>query len=125
MADAVNAKIVEQGNKIRQLKADKAAKDAIQAEVKVLLALKADYKSLTGQDWKPDAAPAAAPAAAAPKETPYTGGGFTEDEKKTLSAAAAAALDIKIAAVGDHIRKLKADKAEKPAIETEVKVRSS
>jgi hypothetical protein len=31
--------------------------------VKTLLELKAEYKKVTGQDWKPDAAPPATPAA--------------------------------------------------------------
>ena len=43
MAD-VDAQIAAQGEKIRQLKAAKAAKDAIEPEVKTLLALKAKYK---------------------------------------------------------------------------------
>jgi hypothetical protein len=38
------AQIAAQGEKIRQLKAAKAAKDAIEPEVKILLALKAKYK---------------------------------------------------------------------------------
>ena len=57
MADAVNEKIIAQGNKVRELKGNKADKAAIKAEVDVLLALKAEYKSLTGQDWKPGATP--------------------------------------------------------------------
>jgi hypothetical protein len=43
MADT-EAQIAAQGEKIRQLKASKAAKEAIEPEVKVLLALKAKYK---------------------------------------------------------------------------------
>ena len=119
MADAVNENIVAQGNKIRQLKADKAPKDAVGEEVKTLLSLKAEYKSLTGQDWKPAAA---APQPSAPKETPYAGGGFTDEQKKALETAAAEALDIKIADVGEHIRKMKAGKADKAAVGEEVKV---
>ena len=34
--------------------------------MKELLALKADYKEVTGQDWKPGAAAAPAPVAASP-----------------------------------------------------------
>ncbi len=38
-------------------------KDVIDLEVKKLLELKAEYKKVTGQDWKPDAAPPATSAA--------------------------------------------------------------
>ena len=48
MADAVNEKIVAQGNQVRELKAAKAGKPEIKAAVDVLLALKAEYKSLAG-----------------------------------------------------------------------------
>jgi hypothetical protein len=41
------------GDYIRKIKAEKASKDQIQTEVKVLLVLKNLYKSKTGQDWKP------------------------------------------------------------------------
>ena len=43
MAD-IDAKIKAQGDKIRELKAVKSAKDVIEPEVKVLLALKAEFK---------------------------------------------------------------------------------
>jgi bifunctional glutamyl/prolyl-tRNA synthetase len=46
-----------QGNKVRDLKTSKADKSAIDAEVKSLLSLKAEYKTITGTDWKPNAAP--------------------------------------------------------------------
>merc|ERR1719330_1237188 len=63
-AAALNDKITAAGDKVRDLKAAKAAKDVIGEHVKVLLALKAEYKAATGQDWKPGAsAPVAAPAA--------------------------------------------------------------
>lgn len=54
-ADELNAKIVQQGNVVRDLKSQKAEKAKVEAEVKQLLALKAEYKTLTGKDWKPDA----------------------------------------------------------------------
>lgn len=47
--------IAAQGDKVRELKAKKADKSAVDAEVKILLDLKTEYKSLTGQDWKPRA----------------------------------------------------------------------
>jgi WHEP-TRS domain len=56
------AKIDAQGLKIRELKTAKAAKEAIQPEVDKLLALKAEYKTLTGKDFGAPANP--------PKEEP-------------------------------------------------------
>ena len=52
MADAetLKSKIDAQGNKVRELKTGGGAKEQIDAEVKVLLELKAQYKALTGED---------------------------------------------------------------------------
>ena len=69
---------------------------AIDAAVKTLLALKADYKKATGKDWKPGATPpgaAAAPAA--------SGGKSAQD------------LDKEITDAGNKVRQLKSDKAAK------------
>lgn len=66
--------------------------DQVDAAVKQLLALKAEYKQLTGQEYKPGAAPA---------------------QKSTVAAAAATDLHEKVAAQGDVVRKLKAEKAPK------------
>ena len=52
----VDGKIKAQGDKVRQLKTDKAEKAEIEAAVKTLLELKAEYKAATGKDWKPPAA---------------------------------------------------------------------
>ncbi len=41
----------------------------IEKEVKTLLELKAEYKKATGEDWKPDAAPAVASASAPVPQT--------------------------------------------------------
>ncbi|CAH0391735.1 unnamed protein product [Bemisia tabaci] len=46
-------KIQVQGDKIRILKADKADKAAITAEVQILLGLKEEFKKATGLEWKP------------------------------------------------------------------------
>ena len=48
MAD-IEARIAGQGDKIRELKTSKAAKDVIQPEVAKLLALKAEFKAATGE----------------------------------------------------------------------------
>jgi len=104
MAD-LDAQIKAQGDKVRELKAAKASKDAVTAEVKVLLELKAKYKEATGNDWKPGAAAAAAPAAA-----------------PAAAAGKAAELNEKIKQQGDAVRKLKSEKAAKDAVEAAVKV---
>ncbi|XP_076096577.1 bifunctional glutamate/proline--tRNA ligase-like isoform X2 [Mytilus galloprovincialis] len=101
----INNKIAAQGDKVRQLKSDKAAKADIDTAVKALLALKADYKTATGSDWKPGCVPAstgAAPAAA-------SNGGAAVD------------INDKISAQGDKVRQLKSDKASKADIDVAVK----
>ena len=49
----INAAVAAQGDLVRKLKADKAAKADIDEAVKKLIALKADFKAATGIDWKP------------------------------------------------------------------------
>lgn len=56
-------KIGQQGNVVRDLKTQKTDKAKVDAEVKVLLDLKAQYKALTGADWKPEGGAASAPRA--------------------------------------------------------------
>jgi bifunctional glutamyl/prolyl-tRNA synthetase len=60
----IQAKITNQGDLVRKLKAEKAAKADVDEAVKGLLALKQEFKSATGQDWKP-AQPAAPKASSA------------------------------------------------------------
>ncbi|XP_073950702.1 glutamyl-prolyl-tRNA synthetase isoform X2 [Choristoneura fumiferana] len=105
---AVLQQITVQGDKIRKLKTDKAAKLVIDAEVKSLLSLKEQYKTLTGTPWTVNAvAPAAAPVKT---EITMNGG----DEK-------AVALAAEVAKQGEVVRDLKAKKADKAAIDAEVK----
>merc|ERR1712013_182666 len=99
----LGAAVSAQGDLVRKLKADRAAKPDIDEAVKKLLALKADYKSATGNDWKPGAA--AAPAAAKSGEGAPQGG----------------ELGAKVAAQGELVRKLKADKKPKEEIDAAVK----
>lgn len=54
-AQSLDKQIQAQGDKIRTLKSNKAAKDVLDPEIKLLLQLKADFKSATGQEWKPAA----------------------------------------------------------------------
>lgn len=67
-ATQLSAQIAQQGTVVRDLKTQKADKAKIDAELKTLLSLKATYKELTGQDWKPEGGDAAsAPRSRAPK----------------------------------------------------------
>lgn len=94
-SNALHKKISAQGDKVRELKSAKAPKDAITSEVNILLSLKSEYKTLTGEEWKPQAAP-------------------TPDNKEVD------ALDQKIIAQGDKVRQLKSEKAAKNIINSEV-----
>ncbi|XP_050551490.1 bifunctional glutamate/proline--tRNA ligase isoform X15 [Spodoptera frugiperda] len=104
-ASELNEQITKQGDLVRSLKSAKAEKAKVDEAVKALLDLKAKYKAATGQDWKPGASPAAAPQ----KQSE------TDDSKQV------ALLLKQIAAQGDKVRKVKADKAEKNVIDVEVK----
>ncbi|CAK8692627.1 unnamed protein product [Clavelina lepadiformis] len=46
-------KVTAQGDTVRKLKSEKASKEKVEAAVKVLLSLKAEYKQATGTDYKP------------------------------------------------------------------------
>lgn len=100
----INEKINLQGESVRNLKAQKAAKGDIDAAVKILLALKAEYKTATGSEWKPGQAPAAAPA----KSAPSVGQVSDTNEKINLQ--------------GEVVRNLKAQKAAKGDIDAAVKI---
>merc|ERR1740128_158389 len=103
-AGDLDSAITAQGDLVRKLKADKAAKADIDGAVKKLLALKADYKAATGQDWKPGAAPPATKASSPP-----------------ASGGSAADINTAITAQGDIVRKLKTEKANKADIDLAVK----
>jgi len=95
--DALDKQVTEQGNKVRQLKTDKADKATVDEAVKTLLDLKAKYKAATGSDWKPGAHKPASPAASA--------GGSSADD-----------LDKQVTEQGNKVRQLKSDKADKAAV---------
>uniref|UniRef100_A0A182IPC6 Bifunctional glutamate/proline--tRNA ligase n=1 Tax=Anopheles atroparvus TaxID=41427 RepID=A0A182IPC6_ANOAO len=103
--DTLNVKITEQGNLVRDLKAKKAAKAEIDAAVKTLLDLKAQYKAATGSDYKPGVAPAAA-------ATPQPTAGTPTNADK---------LNAQITEQGNLVRDLKASKAPKPEVDGAVK----
>ncbi|XP_058116376.1 bifunctional glutamate/proline--tRNA ligase [Anopheles ziemanni] len=105
-ADALNAQITEQGNLVRDLKAQKAPKADVDGAVKTLLDLKAQYKAATGSDWKPGAAPSVAAAA-----TPPPAAGASNAE----------VLNTKITEQGNLVRDLKTKKAPKADIDGAVK----
>ena len=66
--EELDAQIAACGAKIRDLKAAKAAAEDVKKCVAELLALKAEYKTATGNDWKPPAS--AGGAAATPSPAP-------------------------------------------------------
>lgn len=108
----LDAKITEQGNLVRKLKSEKAAKNVIGDEVKVLLALKEEYKKVSGKDWKP-------------AESPNKDDNEPSSTTVTVTSSSpvnpqVAEIESKIKEVGDKIRQLKADKADKNVISAEV-----
>ena len=118
----INSKIVTQGNLIRELKAKKADKAEIGEAVKVLLALKADFKAACGIDWKPDVEVPSSKKDNVQGETVVLDGNPSIDVVNALKDAAAEGLDIKIKTCGDLIRRLKLENTGKEVIEQEVKV---
>ncbi|XP_042340094.1 bifunctional glutamate/proline--tRNA ligase isoform X2 [Plectropomus leopardus] len=92
--------VAQQGELVRKLKAEKAPKDQVDAAVKQLLALKAEYKQATGQEYKPGAAPV---------------------QNSPSPAPAATGLYEKVADQGELVRKLKAEKAPKDQVDAAVK----
>ncbi|XP_027497132.1 bifunctional glutamate/proline--tRNA ligase isoform X6 [Corapipo altera] len=101
-------RVSAQGDIVRDLKAKKAAKEDIDKAVKQLLTLKAEYKEKTGQEYKPGNPPVSIPAQSSKLET-----SGTLDSK---------ALYDKVAAQGEVVRKLKAEKASKDQIDEAVKL---
>ncbi|XP_046685858.1 LOW QUALITY PROTEIN: bifunctional glutamate/proline--tRNA ligase-like, partial [Homalodisca vitripennis] len=106
--EALNQSIVSQGNKVRQLKSEKAPKDVINAEVQQLLELKKEYKKSTGTEWKPQETVSAP---SKQNSTAENSGG--ELVAKIVS---------DITAQGDAVRTLKSKKADKATVDKEVKV---
>jgi bifunctional glutamyl/prolyl-tRNA synthetase len=99
--DKLLSKISEQGDKVRQLKSEKAPKAVIDSEVKLLLALKSEFKSVTGEDWQLGLQPTTVDTAS---------GEMSGDQ-----------LSCKIIEQGNIVRKLKAEKAAKVIVDAELK----
>ncbi|XP_076011602.1 bifunctional glutamate/proline--tRNA ligase isoform X2 [Genypterus blacodes] len=103
-ATALHEKVSVQGEVVRKLKGEKSPKDQVDAAVKELLALKAEYKQQTGQDYKPGAPVPAKPAP-------------TQSGPPQL----AQGLFSKVAQQGDLVRKLKSEKAPKEQVDEALK----
>ncbi|KAM9273150.1 bifunctional glutamate/proline--tRNA ligase isoform 4-T4 [Cariama cristata] len=101
-------KVSAQGDIVRDLKAKKAAKEDIDKAVKQLLALKAEYKEKTGQEYKPGNPPVSVTEQSSKLEI-----SGTLDNK---------ALYDKVAEQGELVRKLKTEKAPKEKIDEAVKI---
>uniref|UniRef100_A0A8C4V7G0 Bifunctional glutamate/proline--tRNA ligase n=1 Tax=Falco tinnunculus TaxID=100819 RepID=A0A8C4V7G0_FALTI len=101
-------RVSAQGDTVRDLKAKKAPKEDIDKAVKQLLALKAEYKEKTGQEYKPGNPPVS----------------VTEQSSKleTSGTLNSKALYDKVAEQGEVVRKLKAEKAPKDEIGAAVEV---
>merc|ERR1712183_99032 len=111
-AERVQDQIVQQGDKIRLLKADKATKDQLKPEIDVLLKLKGEYKELTGSDYQPPAQQ--------PKKN-------SQEKKENTPPAPTVALSPeaekvkdKIVQQGDKIRQMKQDKVGMDKLKPEI-----
>uniref|UniRef100_A0A8B9G0V9 Glutamyl-prolyl-tRNA synthetase 1 n=1 Tax=Amazona collaria TaxID=241587 RepID=A0A8B9G0V9_9PSIT len=105
---AIYNRVSAQGDVVRDLKAKKAAKEDIDKAVKQLLALKAEYKEKTGQEYKPGNPPVS----------------VTEQSSKLESSGTvdSKALYDKVAEQGEVVRKLKAEKAPKVKTYCNIKI---
>lgn len=101
LIDLDNA-ITIQGDLIRDLKAKKSPKAAIDEHVKKLLALKENYKKVSGKNWEPKP--------------------LSTVQKVQPSALNEAEFYDKVSEQGEKVRRLKSEKAEKSVVETEVKL---
>uniref|UniRef100_A0A3Q3RSZ4 Bifunctional glutamate/proline--tRNA ligase n=1 Tax=Mastacembelus armatus TaxID=205130 RepID=A0A3Q3RSZ4_9TELE len=104
-------RVAQQGELVRKLKAEQAPKDQVDAAVKQLLALKAEYKQQTGQDYKPGTQP---PANAAQTES-------SSSSTTTSSSPQAQELFSQVSQQGELVRKLKSEKAPKDQVDEAVK----
>nr|XP_026500384.1 bifunctional glutamate/proline--tRNA ligase [Vanessa tameamea] len=128
-ADSINQEIIQQGDLVRSLKSSKAEKAKIDEAVKILLNLKASYKAATGQDWKPGATPASKSPTSDARAKESNKATTAQDKKPKNQASVSQNSDdckiavvlAQIAAQGDKVRKIKAEKADKGVIDVEVK----
>ncbi|XP_068586506.1 bifunctional glutamate/proline--tRNA ligase isoform X2 [Cebidichthys violaceus] len=107
--------VTQQGELVRKLKAEKAPKDQVDVAVKQLLALKAEFKKLTGQDYKPGMAPSAPASSSAP--SPAT----SSSSASSSSSCSSSGLYERVSQQGENVRKLKSEKAPKDQVDAAVK----
>uniref|UniRef100_H2Z6K1 Uncharacterized protein n=1 Tax=Ciona savignyi TaxID=51511 RepID=H2Z6K1_CIOSA len=112
-------KVTAQGSKVRELKTAKAGKEEVDAAVKELLKLKADYKVASGVDYKPaSAAPAGGKAAKKPETKKM------EKEAVNGDGPAMSAEQLKFHALvtdqGGKVRQLKTESAAKEVVQAAV-----
>ncbi|XP_056623093.1 bifunctional glutamate/proline--tRNA ligase isoform X2 [Triplophysa dalaica] len=111
-ASALFCSIRAQGDVVRQFKTDKAPKEQVDSAVKQLLALKTEFKQLTGQEYKPGIAPPTS--ASAPKSSAHTPAAGSPSPAMSCPFT-------RVAEQGEVVRKLKASKAPKEQIDAAVK----
>ncbi|CAJ0931606.1 unnamed protein product, partial [Ranitomeya imitator] len=106
---ALYNKVSQQGELVRKLKSEKAPKDKLDEAVKALLSLKAEYKEMTGQEYKPGQPPASSAAAAQPVQ-----------ENKLPSCESEELLNM-LTKQGEQVRKLTSENASKDVVDAAVK----
>ncbi|CAN2387448.1 Bifunctional glutamate proline--tRNA ligase [Pristimantis euphronides] len=111
-ASAAYDRVSEQGEVVRKLKAEKAPKEEVDAAVKNLLHLKAEYKQQTGQDYKPGCPPSPPSSTSIPPTT------FSQTDPAPSDSTS---LYNKVAQQGELVRKLKSEKAPKDKVDEAVK----
>uniref|UniRef100_A0A3P8YUP7 Bifunctional glutamate/proline--tRNA ligase n=1 Tax=Esox lucius TaxID=8010 RepID=A0A3P8YUP7_ESOLU len=107
-ASAIFSGIMAQGEKVRDLKAAKAPKEEVDQAVKELLSLKAQFKQLTSQDYKPGMAP---PTSSTPQKASFP----------ASSSDIASCPFARVAQQGELVRQLKSEKAPKDQVDAAVK----
>ena len=112
----IHSKIKVQGNKVRDLKSNKADKDTVKQEVDVLLELKKQFKAATNVDWKPDIDISQFVTSSASLKT------SSSAKSDVAGGSAALEIDNKIKKQGDEVRGLKASKADKDVIKQAVDI---
>uniref|UniRef100_A0A6A7FM92 Bifunctional glutamate/proline--tRNA ligase-like n=1 Tax=Hirondellea gigas TaxID=1518452 RepID=A0A6A7FM92_9CRUS len=109
VAVTTHQKVVDQGNLVRNLKSNKADKAEVTAAVNILIALKKEFRDLTGLDWSPNIDMSQATSRSSPVTTKASSSVFDE-------------LNTKVKEQGDKIRQLKSSNADKSVIKVEVDI---
>ncbi|XP_069089977.1 bifunctional glutamate/proline--tRNA ligase isoform X3 [Pleurodeles waltl] len=108
-SNTIYEKVTQQGELVRKLKAEKAPKDQVDEAIKLLLSLKLEYKTSTGQEYKPGVPPSEESA-------------ISSQSKDTINnACEVKALFKKVTEKGEEVRKLKSEKAAKDKVDASVK----